>query len=106
MDNNGRDAIRIRFATVTCAPCPVRDQCTRSTQYGRQLTVRPQNQDAVLERVRAEQSRTSGSNATQPEQGRKAPSTRPSRLPESAAPATWAWPRLTSRTCSQLLLST
>jgi hypothetical protein len=56
LDNNGRDAIRIRFATATCAPCPVRDQCTRSTKYGRQLTVRPQEQDAVLERVRAEQS--------------------------------------------------
>ncbi|MDL5206487.1 IS1182 family transposase [Streptomyces sp. ALI-76-A] len=56
VDNNGRDAIRIRFATATCAPCPVRDQCTRSTQYGRQLTIRPQEQDAVLERVRAEQS--------------------------------------------------
>ncbi|MEW2306995.1 IS1182 family transposase [Streptomyces sp. NPDC006655] len=56
VDNNGRDAIRIRFATATCAPCPVRDQCTRSTQYGRQLTVRPQEQDALLERVRAEQS--------------------------------------------------
>jgi transposase len=56
VDNNGRDAIRIRFATATCAPCPVRDQCTRSTRYGRQLTVRPQEQDAVLERVRAEQS--------------------------------------------------
>lgn len=55
MDNNGRDAIRIRFATTTCAPCTVRDQCTRSTQYGRQLTVRPQDQDAVLQRVRAEQ---------------------------------------------------
>jgi transposase len=55
LDNNGRDAIRIRFATTTCAPCPVRDQCTRSTQYGRQLTVRPQEQDALLERVRAEQ---------------------------------------------------
>ncbi|MFE2282519.1 IS1182 family transposase [Streptomyces sp. NPDC059454] len=56
VDNNGRDPIRIRFATATCASCPVRDQCTRSTQYGRQLTVRPQDQDAVLERVRAEQS--------------------------------------------------
>lgn len=55
-DNNGRDAIRIRFATATCAPCAVRDQCTRSTRYGRQLTVRPQEQDALLERVRAEQS--------------------------------------------------
>nr|WP_329375438.1 transposase [Streptomyces sp. NBC_01483] len=56
VDNNGRDAIRIRFATTTCAPCPVRGQCTRSTKYGRQLTVRPQDQDALLERVRAEQS--------------------------------------------------
>ncbi|WP_434599927.1 IS1182 family transposase [Streptomyces sp. A5-4] len=56
VDNNGRDAIRIRFATSTCAPCPVRGQCTRSTRYGRQLTVRPQEQDALLERVRAEQS--------------------------------------------------
>ncbi|MFF9667030.1 IS1182 family transposase (plasmid) [Streptomyces viridifaciens] len=54
-DNNGRPAVRIRFATQTCAPCPVRDQCTRSTQYGRQLTVRPQDQDVLLERVRAEQ---------------------------------------------------
>ncbi|MGW6413218.1 transposase [Streptomyces vinaceus] len=50
------DTIRLRFATATCAPCPVRDQCTRSTQYGRQLTVRPQDQDPFLERVRAEQS--------------------------------------------------
>jgi hypothetical protein len=57
LDNNGRDTIRIRFATTTCAPCTVRDQCTRSIQYGGQLTVRPQDQDALLEleRVRAEQ---------------------------------------------------
>ncbi|MGW2378326.1 transposase [Kitasatospora sp. NPDC001683] len=55
LDNNQRPAIRIRFATETCAPCPVRDQCTSSTRYGRQLTIRPQEQDAVLERLRAEQ---------------------------------------------------
>ncbi|MFJ8745594.1 transposase [Embleya sp. NPDC127516] len=54
-DHNHRPTIRIRFATETCAPCPVRDQCTSSTRYGRQLTVRPQERDAVLERVRAEQ---------------------------------------------------
>jgi len=54
-DHSGRLAVRIRFATQTCAPCPVRDQCTRSTRYGRQLTVRPQDQDILLERVRAEQ---------------------------------------------------
>ncbi|WP_406409401.1 transposase [Streptomyces sp. NBC_01643] len=50
-DHNRRPAIRIRFATETCASCPVRSQCTRSTQYGRQLTVRPQDQDALLEQV-------------------------------------------------------
>ncbi|MEU0395473.1 IS1182 family transposase [Streptomyces sp. NPDC006208] len=55
LDNNQRPAIRIRFATETCAACPSRGQCTNSTRYGRQLTVRPQDQDAVLERVRAEQ---------------------------------------------------
>ncbi len=55
LDNNQRSAIRIRFATETCAPCPSRGQCTNSTRYGRQLTVRPQDQDAVVERVRAEQ---------------------------------------------------
>ncbi|WUD78385.1 transposase [Streptomyces sp. NBC_00510] len=55
LDNNQRPAIRIRFATETCAPCPARAQCTSSRRYGRQLTVRPQEQDAVLERVRAEQ---------------------------------------------------
>ncbi|WP_244330220.1 IS1182 family transposase [Streptomyces prasinus] len=54
-DHSGRLAVRIRFATQTCAPCPARDQCTRSTRYGRQLTVRPQDQDILLERVRAEQ---------------------------------------------------
>lgn len=54
-DHSGRLAVRIRFATQTCAPCPARSQCTRSTQYGRQLTVRPQDQDVLLERVRSEQ---------------------------------------------------
>jgi hypothetical protein len=39
----GRDAIVIKFAARTCRPCPVRDQCTRSTspKIGRQLTVWP-----------------------------------------------------------------
>ncbi|MFE5301784.1 transposase [Streptomyces sp. NPDC056632] len=45
----------MHFATKTCAPCPSRGQCTNSTRYGRQLTIRPQDQDAVLERVRTEQ---------------------------------------------------
>ena len=39
----GTDAIVIKFAAGTCRPCPVRDQCTRSTstKVGRQLTVPP-----------------------------------------------------------------
>ena len=39
----GTDAIVIKFAAGTCRPCPMRDQCTRSTSptYGRQLTVPP-----------------------------------------------------------------
>jgi hypothetical protein len=39
----GTHAIVIKFAAATCRPCPVRDQCTRTThpQYGRQLTVPP-----------------------------------------------------------------
>ncbi|WP_260695982.1 transposase [Streptomyces sp. IB201691-2A2] len=56
LDHNDRPAIRIRFATETCAPCAVRDKCTRSTRYGRQLTIRPKEQDGLLEQVRAEQS--------------------------------------------------
>ncbi|WP_217574381.1 transposase [Streptomyces sp. GbtcB7] len=36
LGHNDRPAIRIRFATETCAPCAVRDKCARSTRYGRQ----------------------------------------------------------------------
>ncbi|WP_189227798.1 transposase, partial [Saccharothrix coeruleofusca] len=54
-DSGKRPAIRIRFATGTRAPCPVRNQCTSSHRCGRQLTVRPQEQNAPLQRVRAEQ---------------------------------------------------
>lgn len=41
----GTDAIVIKFAAQTCHPCPVRDQCTRSTssKFGRQLTVPPRD---------------------------------------------------------------
>jgi transposase len=47
----GTDAIVIKFAGGTCRPCPVRDQCTRSTstKLGRQLTVPPREvHDAQL----------------------------------------------------------
>lgn len=55
LDRNNRPAVRIRFATKTCAPCADRDACTRSTWYGGQLTIRPQEQSAILEQVRADQ---------------------------------------------------
>ncbi|MGH1555398.1 transposase [Streptomyces sp. L7] len=76
--------LRIRFATETCAPCPARAQCTSSIRYGRQLTVRPQDQDAVLERVRAEQETEEGTTQSAP--AWRAPSTRPSPPPALAVP--------------------
>ncbi|MFB7498697.1 transposase [Streptomyces sp. NPDC056161] len=57
LDKNQRPAIRIRFATETCAPCPARPQCTSSTRYGRQLTVRPQDQDAASTPLHSSQAR-------------------------------------------------
>jgi hypothetical protein len=49
----GSDTIVITFATVTCGPCPVRDQCTTSQRQRRQLTVHPR---AVHEAQRAARS--------------------------------------------------
>jgi transposase len=51
----GTDAIVIKYAAATCKPCPVRDQCTRSTspRYGRQLTVPPPEIHAAQQAARA-----------------------------------------------------
>jgi transposase len=49
----GTDTIVITFATATCGPCPVRDQCTTSQKQRRQLTVHPR---AVHEAQRAARS--------------------------------------------------
>jgi transposase len=54
-DKGGLPAIRIRFATATCHPCPSRDQCTSSLRYGRQLTIRPRQEHQVLQQIRADQ---------------------------------------------------
>jgi transposase len=54
----GTDAIVIKFAADTCRPCPVREQCTRSTlssRIGRQLTVPPREIHAAQQAARAEQ---------------------------------------------------
>ncbi|WP_051942536.1 transposase [Streptacidiphilus rugosus] len=37
----GNDAVVIKFAKTTCAPCPTRDRCTTSKAGYRQLTVLP-----------------------------------------------------------------
>jgi hypothetical protein len=49
----GTDTIVITFATATCGPCPVRDQCTTSQKQRRRLTVHPR---AVHEAQRAARS--------------------------------------------------
>ncbi len=54
----GTDAIVIKFAAATCGPCPVREQCTRSTvlsRIGRQLTVPPREIHQAQQTARAAQ---------------------------------------------------
>jgi transposase len=54
----GTEAVVIKFAADTCRPCPVREQCTRSTLsrgIGRQLTVPPRAVHATQTAARAEQ---------------------------------------------------
>jgi len=54
----GTETIVVTFATTTCRPCPVRDQCTTSKRQRRQLTVHPRDvHDAQLE-ARARQNTT------------------------------------------------
>lgn len=51
----GTDTIVITFATSTCGPCPVRDQCTTSQKRRRQLTVHPQPIHQAQHAARADQ---------------------------------------------------
>ena len=39
----GTDTIVVKFATDTCQPCPMREQCTTAKRSGRQLTIRPRH---------------------------------------------------------------
>jgi len=54
----GTDTIVVKFATNTCGPCPVRDQCTTAARGGRQLTLKPQPLHETLQTSRAEQDTT------------------------------------------------
>lgn len=47
-DAQGTTVINIRFPRAACAACPCRQDCTRSTKGGRELTVRPQADHEAL----------------------------------------------------------
>jgi hypothetical protein len=51
----GTDTIVITFATSTCGPCPVREQCTTSRTRRWQLTVHPQAVHEAQRAARADQ---------------------------------------------------
>lgn len=46
----GRTALKVRFSTTHCRPCPLRPQCTRSDR--RLLTLRPREEHEILEAAR------------------------------------------------------
>jgi transposase len=51
----GHAVIRIRFDKATCEACAVRPACTSSTQYPRQITVKPQAQHEAIGAARERQ---------------------------------------------------
>ncbi|MGI8313136.1 IS1182 family transposase [Saccharopolyspora hattusasensis] len=51
----GTDTIVITFATATCGPCPVREQCTTSRTRRRQITVHPRAVHEAQRAARADQ---------------------------------------------------
>ncbi|MFE2093124.1 IS1182 family transposase [Streptomyces sp. NPDC059460] len=55
--NSGTPISRVHFRARDCASCPVRDKCTRAAngQWGRSLTLLPQDQQEALEVRRREQ---------------------------------------------------
>jgi transposase len=55
----GTDTIVISFASTTCGPCPVREQCTTSRHRRRQLTVHPREVHTAQHQARAAQDTTS-----------------------------------------------
>ena len=53
-DAHGHPVIRVQFAARDCLACPVRAQCTRG-QGGRQLTLRPREEQELLQAMRKQQ---------------------------------------------------
>ena len=51
----GTEAIVVRFPAATCRACPARKLCTRSTRYGRQLSLRPREVHEAVVQARAGQ---------------------------------------------------
>ena len=49
-DHQGRTALKVRFSTSDCRPCPLKLQCTRSAR--RLLTLRPREEHETLEAAR------------------------------------------------------
>ena len=54
-DRHGAPVVAIQFAAADCQPCPLRVRCTTATTHGRQLTVRPPAEQAVLAAARQAQ---------------------------------------------------
>lgn len=54
-DPHGHPVVVIRFAAAVCRACPARADCTRSTQSGRGLSVRPQAEQDARQAARRRQ---------------------------------------------------
>jgi transposase len=54
-NQNGREAIEIRFARANCQPCPARALCTRAKSQVRVLQIRPQAQHEAIQNARLAQ---------------------------------------------------
>lgn len=55
VDKYGHAHYDVQFNTCDCAPCPVRNVCTRSKRQRRKLTIRPQQEHERLQAARAYQ---------------------------------------------------
>jgi len=52
LDRSGNPVIKIGFAGRDCGPCPCREQCTRSRQPRRTVSVRPEREYQALQTAR------------------------------------------------------
>lgn len=54
-DAEGVEVTRVRFAKAACLACPCRARCTRAEKEPRELTLRPQREQVLLQAARARQ---------------------------------------------------